>query len=103
MRITCAPQQQHQAAACRPWAKKRSEDSAGGNYSAQQFGLEELRHQVGHRHWSPAQHAVKILLAQFSQRASGLQHAPQVALAGIVNIRWRELQRLANDAADLLE
>ena len=103
MRVAGGANEQHQAAARRPRAQECSEDSARGDGGAQQFGLEIFRHQIGDRHRSPAQQAVHISLAEFADGASGLEHAPQIAGAGIVDVGRSQGERFANDLAHLGE
>ena len=42
-------------------------------------------------------------LPSLRSAASGLKHGPEIAAAGIVDVRRRELQRVANHAANLFE
>ena len=86
MRITCRADQQDQRASGRPWSEKCAEDAASRDHGAQQFGLAILRGQVGNGHWSPAQQAVHVLLAEIANGAPGLQHAPEIAATGMIDV-----------------
>ncbi len=52
-----------------------------------QFSLKVFGDNIGHGRRSPAQQAIHIFLAQIANRASGLQHSPEIASAGAVDIR----------------
>ena len=101
MRIARRAHQQHEGTSCRPRPQESSEHAASGDYGPQQFRLEIFRRQVGDRHWSPAQQPEHVFLAQLANRAPGLQHAPEITSARVVNIRRRGCERVGNDFADL--
>src|ERR1051326_775295 len=103
MRIARCPYEQYQAAARRPWAHGGPKDSARSNGGAQKFCFKEFCYQISHGHRPPAQKPVHIVLAQLAQRASSLEHGPEITAAWIVNIGRREFQRVANDAANLFQ
>src|SRR5579859_3659313 len=86
MRIAGGPQQQDEAAACRPRSQCCAKDSTSGNHGAEQFGLKKLGYQVGDGHRSPAQDAVHIFLAQLAQAAPGFEHAPEIGTARTVDV-----------------
>src|SRR5262249_43227762 len=87
----------------RPRTEKSSEDAASRDHRAKQFSFEKFRYEIGHRHGSPAQQPVHILLAELPHGTPGLQHAPEIAFAGIIDIWRRKFQRIANTAADLCD
>src|SRR5258708_2211761 len=86
MRVASGADQQLQAAAGGPGAEESSEDSPSGDDGAQQFGLEVLSDQIGYGHWSPAQDAVHIALAEVAEGTAGFEHAPKIAAAGVIDI-----------------
>src|SRR5271157_2257654 len=89
MRIAGCADEQLQGAACRPGAEKGSENSASCDDRAQQFGFEIFRYEIGYGHRSPAQNSVHILLAEVAQGAAGLEYAPKIAAAWVIDIGWR--------------
>src|SRR6267143_487309 len=92
MRVSGCTNQKHQGAACRPWAQKGSEQAASSHDGAKEFGLEIFSREIGDRHRSPTQQAVHIFLAEIADGAPGLQHAPEITAAGVVNVgprHWR--------------
>ena len=101
MRICRRADQQHQRASCRPRPQKCPEHAASRNHRAQQLCFKIFRRQIRHCHRPPAQQAKHVSLSQFADRAPGLQHAPQIAAAGMVDVRRRGRQRFGNDLADL--
>src|SRR5258708_2318072 len=103
MRIAGSADQQLKSAACRPRTKKSSEDSASGDYGAQQFSLEIFRDQIGHGHWSPAQDAVHVPLAEVAEGAASFEHAPKIAAAGVVDIGRCGGERFRDHFADFAE
>src|SRR5580704_1266452 len=101
MRVSGSANQQLKCAACGPGAEKRSENSAGGYYRAQQLSFEIFRDQIGNCHRSPAQDAVHIALTEIAQGASGFEHAPEIAAAGVVDVRWSGGEGFGDYFADL--
>src|SRR6266852_1412452 len=103
MWIARGANEQYQTAACRPWPHGSSKDSTSGDGGAQKFSLKEFCYQVGHRHRAPAQQPVHVFLAELAQSASGLEHGPEIAAAGIVNVRRRKLQGIGNNVPNLFQ
>ena len=70
--------------------RKCTEDSAGGDGGAKRFGVEKFGDQVRDCHRSPAQNAVEIFLAEITDGATGLQHSPEIAAGGVVDVGRRK-------------
>src|ERR1019366_7917043 len=85
----------------RPRTKKSSEHSASRNHRPQQFRFKVFRRQVRDSHGPPAQQPEHIFPSQLANRSPRLEHAPQIAATGTVDVRWSGCKRVANDLANL--
>src|SRR5579885_1225386 len=103
MGIGRSANQENERAACGPRAEVCSEDSASGDDGAEKFGLEIFRGEVGYGHGPPAEETEHVFFAELADGASGLEHAPEIAATGIIEVGRSGGECVGDDFADLTE
>src|ERR1051326_7248038 len=74
MRIAGSAHEQHRARARRPGAKRGAENPSRGNDSTQKLVFEPFSHEIGHRHWAPAQEPKQNCLSALLPPAQEPKH-----------------------------
>src|ERR1051326_1004431 len=95
MRIAGSAHEQHRARARRPGAKRGAENPSRGNDSTQKLVFEPFSHEIGHRHWAPAQEPKHIFLSELLHTAPGAEQFENLSDGrAAVELGWRHAQNL---------
>ena len=73
MRIGCGAKKKDCCGACGPRAERGAEDTAGGDYGAQEFRVEKFGYEIGSGHGAPTDEIEHAFLAEAANAASGLE------------------------------
>jgi hypothetical protein len=101
---TCAAtKEKKRSSAGGPRASGGAENSASGGRGAEEFRLKKFGDEIGDGHRSPADKALHVFLVEAAECFSSPEEIPDVTRGGLINVRRRHKEEIADEGARRIE